>query len=540
MNCNSVKEHLVDFLYDEMSPEVRAAFAEHLHGCLACAADVASYRKTLGNARVALSGPLAQEPPARVHSAVMEAAKLAAARMATATKKAQPARATLRPEPELGFFARLLRTSWLLPAFGAASVATVVFLVRVLKNPEVLPGQRPQSIAESAEPPSEPPTPGLAPATEQPAAEIEHAKAKAQEPEPLAVRKKAGTRGGFGGARPSELATGQREEPAKGLGGLRLDRAVSGVAHAEKPSETVPIRQKKKLDGDPLSGLWHDGNASRAADEKRFAEPPPPRPAPSAAAKAPEPPRPSEVRRAPMKEGAGPGGVASRHLDNLLGETDRKVEARAPKQQVAPEPAPAAAQPITGKANAVVHAPAARSAPSPSGMSAPAAAPTKTKDYIMSDDSPAAEVAERPLSRSRAAAPAPAPAVMATAPAVPTAGAAHRPNSVAKQTADKEASPQADDEVDRDEGMAKGQGATPSLDESVRRADRLFAEQSWNAAARTYRELIRRYPGHKDVGKWRARIDQAVVAERESRPAAGSKEAKARRTGADALESVKQ
>jgi hypothetical protein len=52
-----------------------------------------------------------------------------------------------------------------------------------------------------------------------------------------------------------------------------------------------------------------------------------------------------------------------------------------------------------------------------------------------------------------------------------------------------------------------------SLDESVRKADRLFAAQSWSAAADAYRELLRRFPTHKDGTKWRDRINQAVLAE---------------------------
>ena len=77
MNCTGVKEHLVDFLYEEMSSDARTAFEEHLRGCPACKAEVASHQQALGNARVALSGALSQEPPARVHGTVMEAAKAA-------------------------------------------------------------------------------------------------------------------------------------------------------------------------------------------------------------------------------------------------------------------------------------------------------------------------------------------------------------------------------------------------------------------------------------------------------------------------------
>jgi hypothetical protein len=90
-----------------------------------------------------------------------------------------------------------------------------------------------------------------------------------------------------------------------------------------------------------------------------------------------------------------------------------------------------------------------------------------------------------------------------------------------------------DDERDAKATKGRGQPSLPSFDDSLRRADRLFAEQNWNAAAEAYRDLLRRYPGHKDVGKWRARVDQSLVAEHRRLPAAKaartSDEAKAAR-----------
>ena len=112
MNCAQVKERLIDFLYDELPLEARASFAEHLGGCAACKAEVASFERTLGSARVALGGPLNEEAPARVHLAVIEAAK-AAAKQAAATQAKLP-----HQRDDLGFFARLWRTPWFLPAVG--------------------------------------------------------------------------------------------------------------------------------------------------------------------------------------------------------------------------------------------------------------------------------------------------------------------------------------------------------------------------------------------------------------------------------------
>ena len=97
-----------------MPKAVRAEFADHLQACADCKATVGDYERMLGSARAALGGPLAQEPPARAHLAIMAAAQAAV--------KAAPANAKARPSADApGFLARLWSTPWLLPAFGAAS-----------------------------------------------------------------------------------------------------------------------------------------------------------------------------------------------------------------------------------------------------------------------------------------------------------------------------------------------------------------------------------------------------------------------------------
>jgi hypothetical protein len=63
----------------------------------------------------------------------------------------------------------------------------------------------------------------------------------------------------------------------------------------------------------------------------------------------------------------------------------------------------------------------------------------------------------------------------------------------------------ANERADRDVGL--------HLDDSVRKAERLFASHDWNAAADAYRELLRRFPGHKDVPKWRDRMNESLIAE---------------------------
>lgn len=88
-----------------------------------------------------------------------------------------------------------------------------------------------------------------------------------------------------------------------------------------------------------------------------------------------------------------------------------------------------------------------------------------------------------------------------------------------------------------DKGAIK---AGPALDESIRKADRLFTEQNWSAAAEAYRDLLRRYPTHKDAPKWRARMNQSLVAEQELRQAKTKKAAKAKSSNYDTLEGAKQ
>jgi hypothetical protein len=79
----------------------------------------------------------------------------------------------------------------------------------------------------------------------------------------------------------------------------------------------------------------------------------------------------------------------------------------------------------------------------------------------------------------------------------------------------------------------RGAKGGPSFDEEVRKADRLFANRDWNAAAAAYRELLRRFPSHKDASRWRARMNQSLVAAEEGRkagPSDGAKAAKAKAT----------
>jgi anti-sigma factor RsiW len=391
VRCAEVKEKLVDFLYDELSPEARTAFAQHLDGCPTCRAEVASFQKTLGSTRVALGGPHSEEPPMRVHLAVLEAAQVARPSVAEAAPAAHTKHA--RPADEDGSFTRLLRSPWFLPAFGAASVATVVFLVRVLKNPEVLPGQQPHAIEEGN---VETPRPALPPVP------VDRA---------IAAKPESGASGKGSAAASS---------PAKNAAALGMPagkaRAAAGTAKRKAYPELGRATDEGIFKPRPSS-------PGQAKDSDRFAEPPPPRPVPPAA-----PPEPSVA--------------ASGH-------------------------------------------PAAASEASPSARPASAAAERRARKpqigHARDLDDLGDEMAKDVAS----------PARKKKADSLLDEGPTAAKASVANEKAAREV------------GSA--------LDDSLRKADRLFASQDWNAAANAYGDLLRRFPSHKDVPKWRDRMNTSTV-----------------------------
>ncbi len=468
MNCAQVKKRLVDYLYDEMTAEARDEFANHLNACADCKATIADYERTLGSARAALGGSLAQEPPARVHLAIMAAAHAAA--------KTSPAHAKGRPAAdEPGFLARLWRTPWLLPAFGAASVATAVFLVRVLENPEVLPGQRPHSIEErslatpEALPPPEPTR------AHQPAAAAE---AAAQVKPEGNVEKTKG----------SDSAKSARKHAYK-----------EDQPRAESPSPVL-IRMKKKVADDPLNGVRLDEGRASGAAPSRFAEPPPPF---------------DQAARA-------------KDRDDLLSSVKEERKARQPEAQAAEKPAANSAPALSvdlashsgqGKVNHLQQI-SGRSSfvapPSPNPSPAAAAAPaSKGQGMGLVGAASSARATGSPPSSPPVALP-----KMKRVELVSDDNGKDSENegAVARRETDKHSSHPA-----------------PTLEESVRKADHLFASEDWNAAAQAYRDLLRRFPGHKDAPKWRDRLSESLVAEQQQQ----ARIKKASKTSPDALEGLK-
>ena len=102
------------------------------------------------------------------------------------------------------------------------------------------------------------------------------------------------------------------------------------------------------------------------------------------------------------------------------------------------------------------------------------------------------------LDRGPAAASAPAPARPQAPPAAPAASVADK--------ADAKSEPRAE--------------SKPVAESPVARADRLFAQGQWAAAARAYRELLRRDPNNGDAARWRQRLAASEEAASAQAPAA--------------------
>jgi hypothetical protein len=345
-------------------------------------------------------------------------------------------------------------------------------LVRVLKNPEVIPGQRPQSVEE------------IAPATPQPIAQPPTAQPAA---ETAATAK--------GGDKEVEVAGIGRVAKASGHKGKAADGMMASKAEAPA-SESA--RKRKDLGFDPLSGSLRGNATAGGPAPSRFAEPPPPR----AAAK------------------------ASRDIDDLMGSFDTEKRA-------APPPPVAAAKPTAKKSSAgreegtlSLDKFAGAAEPSVPTNRVTAKQISQTRDYASPPPEPSPAAA---APAGAAAAPAPQPAARPAA-AQPTR---MRQAEVAAEAPTDSASEPSFDAKAKEKADKGGSKDAPSLDESIRKADRLFAAADWTAAAAAYRDLLRRFGNHKDAPKWRDRMNQSLVAEEEARktkPPSAGKAAKAKST----------
>ena len=459
MKCSDVSSLLVDFLYEELPAAERRDLLAHVHDCPSCTAEVKAMSSTLGHARAALRGPLAEDPPARVRARVLEAAQAAAA--ARASDGARP-RVSRAPAPE-GFFARLWKTPWLVPALGAASVAAAVFLVRVIKNPQVLPQQE-SAVTEMPTQPAAAPRPetererALAPTTPTPGEQG------------LGIRATESTaaieRGSNAGPKSAKVAAG-------------------GKLHAAPPARDSLVTQKRHLFNDPLAGVASEDQQRAPTGEATAAKGggaaiPPSKPF-ADARRAPAPaihlskdeesldePRPqSQPGKGPVAEGAGSSG--------------RWAEPPPPR----PAQAPAAAAP----------APVAAAA-----AAAPAEPPLAKKAKAVADleDRWGGPVAKEP---PRSAAPARAQESVRAAPSE-YAAQAEAPSDRKTATESKQAIPFA---------------------ERVRKAEKLFAEKKWTEAAAAFRALIAEAPADPAAKTWRERLAAANLAQEQVRAAKARK-----------------
>jgi hypothetical protein len=243
--------------------------------------------------------------------AVLEAAQVARTSVAEAAPAAHTKHA--RPADEDGFFTRLFRSPWFLPAFGAASVATVVFLVRVLKNPEVLPGQQPHAIEEGN---VETPKPALPP--------VPVDKAIAAKPE-----SEASGKGSAAASSPAKNAAALGMLAGKDRGAVSKAKRK---AHGELGRDT----------DEGLSGL-RPSSPGQAKDSDRFAEPPPPRPVPPAAPPEPSlaasghPAAASEAAPSARPASAAAERRAMKKADSLLDEGPTAAKASVANEKAARE-----------------------------------------------------------------------------------------------------------------------------------------------------------------------------------------------------------
>jgi hypothetical protein len=308
MKCSEASSLLVDFLYDEMPADERREFLAHVDGCASCSAEVKAMSATLGHARAALRGPLAQDAPPRVRARVLEAAAAAAA-----AKTTDMARMPRVPQPD-GFFARLWKTPWLVPALGAAGVATVVLLVRVIRNPQVIPDQRPAVTETLTQPPAE--SLGLRPSQPRPetAPEPLAGLAPKQTRKPDAEFDDGSQLKRAASAGKPHLATRVRDNPA--LTGHKLARSVDELSGVRgEGTALTPLGQATvgkgggatappyRKDEERLGAVAKAGPGTVAAGSdstNRWAEPPPPRAAaaPAASAAAPAAPAPAPAKKA--------------------------------------------------------------------------------------------------------------------------------------------------------------------------------------------------------------------------------------------------
>jgi hypothetical protein len=327
MTCAEVNDRIVDRLYDELGAVERAAFDAHVDTCPACAAEVASLRRTLGVAREAVRGPLAQDLPAglgeRLRAAAAAAQRPASVLQGASAPAAVRGRASAPDPEETPSFWRWLRRPWVVPSFVAAGAMLVLVVARGVVLDD-------SALERAAAPAASPP------------------------PRELALEDRAAAAEEAAGAPPAD-EPGAPERP-RGAGPRR----------SESKKESGP-KSKRALDDDPLKGLGELGGARKGAAGGRpaagvearrstasdgYAARPAPAPAEAAAA--------ARDESAPAAAAPTRARIAAPARRQAEAETDLATDDEAPRG--------------AGRAGAAVGAPPA-AAPAAAPPAAPAAAP---------------------------------------------------------------------------------------------------------------------------------------------------------------------
>jgi hypothetical protein len=469
MKCSDISSCLVDFLYEEMPASKRAEFLAHLEGCASCSAEVKASTSALGHARVALRGPLAEDPPARVHAHVLEAARAAAVARRVDTTPAKE-RFARPPEPE-GFFSRLWKTPWFVPAMGAAGVATVVLLVRVMRNPQILP--QPVVTEVPSDSPAQPQQ------REQARSQAEDERAPSAAQPPAIPPGRDLTRRKVAGSSDRSLA-----------GNLRATVARE-KAEAKAPAPgSVSFPAKKQAISPPRADIANDERsalATGAGSSRPWAEPPPPREATAA--------RTHKGGSIDLLDQAvsahSRGGLDD--AKEMLADKRARPSPPADHAVVAARPAPTGAPSLPA-----VRALAPASPPVPP---ATAAVPAARRVYAGAEPASAKQEKSAVALEKRHA----------------EAEARHSASGteLQAQTSTLSASRAASD-GDKARADEKGSGDSKqaaALKERVRKAEKLFAERKWTEAAAAFRALIAEAPSHPSVHSWRQRLRAAEQAQ---------------------------
>ncbi len=233
MNCETCRQHLLDYAYEELPPEIERQVAEALKGCPTCQRELAQItlvRKAFGEAM-----PLI-EPPASLSANILREARLKAH--------------ADQEQSERSIIARL-QAMIFHPGFATAAlvalVAVGIFIVvgdEARRPDEAMVGEKAAATRHQ-------------PAAASPAAE-------AQQPPPSAIEEAA--EAPMGAAEFGDKGEGRKEDaPA-----AALDGAVSAGVKAEAPAQAIPpMVNEGDLDPTARDSALAQGNKNQEAKDSK-------------------------------------------------------------------------------------------------------------------------------------------------------------------------------------------------------------------------------------------------------------------------------